>query len=401
MSQPRVGIVVTHPIQHFCPLYRALAASGSVDLRVFFASDAGASAYFDADYGQKIHFQNDLLDGFSYEFLPGHVPDVNGKVSNTHVAERLAAFDPNVVQVYGYYHGISRDAMRWARNAARPVLFCSDSELRSPRKLWTKAIKSLVVPKVLSRCAGFLTIGDCNESYFRNYGVPADRFHRCPIPIDDSKLTAAMISKTEARRFLLRKFSLPDDAILALAVGKLTARKAIDQAIRAVARTWDAGWKNRLFLILAGSGPEQKQLETLAISLHPEAVKFPGFVQVEELPGYYCGADFLVHPAAQDPHPLATSEAVFCGLPVIASDRIGSIGPSDDVRPGINGLEYAYGDVEGLAKHLAFLCGHPDKRERMGQRSAEIGRGRALSVSVAGYVEAVNKALRYDVKSDL
>jgi glycosyltransferase involved in cell wall biosynthesis len=121
-------------------------------------------------------------------------------------------------------------------------------------------------------------------------------------------------------------------------------------------------------------------------------VKFAGFVAVEDLPGYYCGADMLIHPSSQDPHPLATSEAVFCGLPIIASDRVGSIGPTDDVRLGINGLEYPFGDTEALAGHIQYLCGHLEERERMSRKSLEIGRQRTLKVSAEGFLRAVDAA---------
>jgi glycosyltransferase involved in cell wall biosynthesis len=391
MSQPRVGIVVSHPIQHFCPLYRALAASGAIDLRVFFASDAGAKSYFDKDFGQAIRFQSDLLAGFNYEFLPGYVTDVKGKIDNPHVGERLSAFNPDVVQAYGYRYPLSRHAVRWARQAGRPVLLCSDSELRAPRRLWTKAMKALILPRFFAQCDGFLTIGDCNEDYYRNYGVDPSRFFRSPYPIDDMRLTEAVQSRHEARRVLIGKFALPSDATVALVVGKLTARKAVDQAIQAVARAWDSGLQHKLFLILAGNGPERERLEALAKSLQPEAVRFAGFVEVAELPGYYSAVDLLIHPSSQDPHPLAVSEAVFCGLPIIASDRIGNFGASDEVRVGMNGFEYKFGDVEALARHLVYMHQHPEERERMRQCSTEFGRQRALNVSVDGYLRAVHK----------
>src|SRR5262249_26860794 len=38
MSKPRLGYLVTHPIQYQAPLLRKLAASGEVDLSVFFLS---------------------------------------------------------------------------------------------------------------------------------------------------------------------------------------------------------------------------------------------------------------------------------------------------------------------------------------------------------------------------
>jgi glycosyltransferase involved in cell wall biosynthesis len=390
---PKVAIVATHPIQHFCPLYRTLASSGKITLRVFFATTAGLEPYYDRDFGQLVKFQSDLTSGFDHEFLPGHVAELNGRIRNRHVGERLTAFDPDVVQVYGRGHPLFRDVMKWARAAGRPILFWSDAELLTRCRLWKRVARRMVFPRVFSRCAGFLTIGDCNSDFYRYYGVPSDRLFRSPYPIDDIRLIQAVEARSEARRELLERYSLPADAIVALVVGKLTVRKAPDHAIRAVSQAWKSGMKNRLFLILAGNGPERENLQALAAACEPAAIRFAGFVEVSELPSYYAAADLLIHPSSEDPHPLATSEAVFCGLPVIVSDRVGSAGPTDDVRIGINGLRYKYGDVDRLTELLLHFCGHPEEAEKMRGGSRSIGPQRTLRVSAEGYLKAVAAAL--------
>jgi hypothetical protein len=43
----KVAIVVSHPIQHFVHLYKALAKNQNIELKVFFASNIGAREYFD------------------------------------------------------------------------------------------------------------------------------------------------------------------------------------------------------------------------------------------------------------------------------------------------------------------------------------------------------------------
>lgn len=390
---PKVAIVATHPIQHFCPLYRTLECSGKITLRVFFATTAGLKPYYDADFGQLVKFQGDLTSGFDHEFLPGHLAELNGRIGNAHVGERLTAFNPDVVQIYGYYHPIFRDVMKWARKAGRPVLYWSDSELLTVVPLWKRVVKRMLLPRLFARCAGFLTIGDCNSDHYRHYGVPANLLFRSPYPIDDVRLSQAVEARAEARREILKKFDLPDDAIVALVVGKLTVRKAPHHAIRAVSQVWKSGVKNRLFLILCGNGPERENLEALAKESEPAAIRFAGFVEVSELPSYYAAADLLVHPSSEDPHPLATSEAVYCGLPVIVSDRVGSAGPTDDVRIGINGLRYKFGHVEQLTELLLHFCQHPEEAEKMRDGSRSIGPQRTLRVSAEGYLKAVNAAL--------
>ena len=64
----------------------------------------------------------------------------------------------------------------------------------------------------------------------------------------------------------------------------------------------------------------------------------------------YCAADVYVHCSDNEPHSLAITEAIYCGLPVVLSDRCGSYGPTDDVQPGINGFVYRCGDVSDLSR---------------------------------------------------
>jgi glycosyltransferase involved in cell wall biosynthesis len=388
----RVAIVVSHPIQHFCPLYRAVAEDGRLRVKVFFASTAGARPYFDPDFNREVHWQSDIMHGFDYEFLPGAdaVKDLTKPLSNAALPGRLQAFDPDAVLVYGFFHGISRTSIRWARKHGRGVLLISDSELRSRRSPWVRLRKAMTVPWMLRGVNGFLTVGDCNEAYYLRYGARRDQMYRCPLPIDEASLSAAMARRTECRSDLRDRLGVPADALLALVVGKLTRRKSPDHAVRALAEARKADPQlARLLVILAGDGPEAESLAELGRQLCPNGVKMPGFVEVRALAGYYVGADFLVHPSSEDPHPLATSEAAYAGLPCIVSDRVGSVGKSDDVRLGENGLEYPYGDVAGLAEFMRTLATNGDLRARMAERSLAIGQERTMAVSVEALVSAV------------
>src|SRR5690606_12927183 len=106
----------------------------SVDLHVIFASNAGARPYFDRDFNHRVSWDSDLLDGFSYEFLPGaDGVDPSTPLRNKHLLPRLAALDPAAVLIYGFHHPISQTTLLWARANRRGVLYCADSELRSPR----------------------------------------------------------------------------------------------------------------------------------------------------------------------------------------------------------------------------------------------------------------------------
>lgn len=62
-APPRLAIVVSHPIQHFVPLYRALANNGEIEVKVFFASRVGLEPYYDSEMQTHIAWKMDLLAG--------------------------------------------------------------------------------------------------------------------------------------------------------------------------------------------------------------------------------------------------------------------------------------------------------------------------------------------------
>lgn len=389
--QPRVAVVASHPIQHFCPLYRALAVDGRVDLKVFFGSTAGSKAYFDKDYNQQIRWQEDLLEGYRHEFLPGaeRVTDVTRPISVPELGRRLDEFNPEAVVAYGFFHGLSRATYRWGRRRGRRVLSMADSELRSVRSLGTRIRKRLTVPWFLRQVDGFLTIGDCNEAYYRHYGARPAQFFRSPYPIDQRALDAVLADRDAVRARTRAALSLDATDCVLLVVGKLTARKCPAHAVRALEMALEDPRGGTLRLVLAGDGPERGALEAMAARIGPERIRLLGFVDVRHLPQTYAAVDVLVHPSSQDPHPLAVSEAIYAGLPCIVSDRVGNVGPTDELRVGENGMEYPFGSAKALSEAMLMLASEPELRARMGRRSTELGAARGLQASVDGFVEAV------------
>ena len=52
MKEKSIAIIVSHPIQHWVPVYRDLAVQKGLKIKVFFVAENGAFEYFDAlDFG--------------------------------------------------------------------------------------------------------------------------------------------------------------------------------------------------------------------------------------------------------------------------------------------------------------------------------------------------------------
>jgi glycosyltransferase involved in cell wall biosynthesis len=367
-------------------MYRSIAADPRVDLQVIFGQ-GGAEPRFDSGFSRVVQWQDDLLEGFPHIMIAAS----KSERANAVVRE-LAKFKPDAVYVHGYVLSYLSRAIRWANRSGIPVLMTTDQELRHPRHWHVRVTKRLLLPRIFRRVDMFFTVGDENERYFQHYGVAPNRFHRVPFSIDSAFYDKVLANQAEVRRALRQRLGLSPETVAFLTVGKMIPRKEHSSLIRAFGTTIKPGNRSAVLLIV-GDGPLRPQLESLAKPLG-SAARLLGFVGVQQLPEYYCAADIYVHPSSHDPHPLAISEALYCGLPVVVSDRIGSTGPTDDVQVGRNGWVYPYGDETRLSQILANLIDHPNLRAQATVSSREIGLLHSSSHCATRFVDGALSAIK-------
>lgn len=121
-------------------------------------------------------------------------------------------------------------------------------------------------------------------------------------------------------------------------------------------------------LLLVGDGPLLDEVRAEAVELGVDAI-IPG--RRMDIPDVLGAMDIFFHPSVNDAAPLAVTEAVAAGLPVVAY-RMGGV--LEMVTEGESGLFAEPYDVEGLAGCLRTLMADPGMRDRMGALSAERAR---------------------------
>lgn len=392
----KLAIVVSHPIQHFVPFYRALAAQEEIDLVVLFASRIGVKPYFDKAMNTTIAWKMDLLSGYEHVFLPeaDRITSTGTmKVNNPSVSVELTRQNPDVVLIYGYNFLTSLRALSWCRRRRVPAMMIADSELKTLRSAGTKLIKRMLLPALLKQFTAFLTVGDCNEEYYEHYGVEHERMFRSPFTIDESTYLSARQDKQRLRAEVRSRLSIPEEEVLALTVGKLSVRKRPADVIDAARRLKSMALPVPVSFLLAGDGEEMERLKAV-VRAEGLPVRMAGFINVDELPGFYSAADIIVHPSEQDPHPLVMSEAACIGLPLVISDRVGAAGKSDIARLGENAVVFPCGDAQALADNVASLVSDAEVRARMEKCSQYIYDELNMRRSVEGALLGV----RYSVQ---
>lgn len=392
----RLAIVVSHPIQHFVHFYRVLAQREEIALKVFFCSRIGLEPYFDREMNTEIAWKMDLIGGYDHLFLPesGGIKEVSPlKINNPSIGAELVRFAPDAVLTHGYNLLTSLRALAWCRRNGVPAMVTGDSELLHRRSLGRNLAKRMELPILLSQYSCFLTTGDNNEAYYRHYGITPERFFRSPFTIDESAYRAAKENRARLRRAFRRAHGIDERELVVLAVGKLSNRKRPGDLLAATEILRSVAPEAAPFrVVFAGSGALLGNLVARARA-KKLPVTFLGFVNVDRLPEVYCGADLLAHPSEREPRGLVCSEAACIGLPMVLSDRVGAVGPTDIARPGENAIVYPCGNVPALANAILRLGREPETRALMAQASLRIFDELDARKSVAGMLAAVEFCL--------
>src|ERR1700675_1218524 len=154
MPQSKLAIVCTHPIQYYAPVFRALAMSRQIDLRVFYTwSQAATDSMFDSGFGSEVKWDIPLLDGYSYQFVrnvakhPGL--DHFGGLNTPTLAREIEAWEPDALLVYTWNSQAHLRVLRYFKGRL-PILFRGDSTLLDHRPWWRALLRRLFLTWVYS-----------------------------------------------------------------------------------------------------------------------------------------------------------------------------------------------------------------------------------------------------------
>lgn len=152
-------------------------------------------------------------------------------------------------------------------------------------------------------------------------------------------------------------------------VGRLSAQKGIEDAIRALALM-----SRSTILEVVGDGPDQPRLGALADSLGlSERILWRGHVAHGELPAILSRSSALVAPFIDEGLGLVAAEAQMCETPPVG---YASGGLTDVIQHDSTGMLVAPHDIAALAAALDRMIGDTGLRARIGRaaRAAAIAR---------------------------
>jgi len=185
-----------------------------------------------------------------------------------------------------------------------------------------------------------------------------------PGAVDTSRFHPPSVEERKAARTRIGAWlNDPSQRHIVLFVGRVVPEKGVDVLIAACEEIFDADPQSSLLIVGPfGTNPSgkafiarcQADIRTYALQ---GRVAMPGALSAEDVLAAYQAADVLVCPSSwPEPASVVVSEAMACGLPVVAS-RVGGL--HERIDEGVTGLLVPPNDSGALAKEVLRVLKDP------------------------------------------
>ena len=185
----------------------------------------------------------------------------------------------------------------------------------------------------------------------------------------------------EERKAKRRNFSIGDDQIVMINLGRLGTEKNLGELIEYFAKARKTQ-KNLVFMIV-GDGPAKTQLEEMAKELSvSEYVIFTGMVAPSDVSSYYQLSDVFVSASTSETQGLTYVEAAANGLPLLCRKDLCLQGI---LKNGENGFEFS--DEQEFLEGIKAISNDDAWREK----ASKISRSLAMHFDKAEFADAIER----------
>jgi glycosyltransferase involved in cell wall biosynthesis len=333
----RVALLVGSPAP-LDPRFERMAASPDYEIKVFYCRPRQADQHW---HMRAIPYPASFLHNWAPRSWYGYC-----MISDIHpgIWRAFTRFQPGVIIVHGFATLTCLLAILWARCHRVPYLLRGDSNVldeerpsHRPRGFRRRYLRWLV-----RHAAAVTSIGELNHSFWKFHGADDKRIFFVPCGVDTDYFRE-QAEPWRARRTEVRSENGWNHDHLILYVGRLVRQKRVDILIEAM-RKLDPS-RQDIALLIVGDGIERGRLVEQARDL--KNVYFLGFKDRHDLPQYYAMAEVFVLPSEIEPWGMVVVEALACGLPVIATRKVGAAW--DLIHEGENGFIIPENDAAALA----------------------------------------------------
>jgi glycosyltransferase involved in cell wall biosynthesis len=287
--------------------------------------------------------------------LSEHLP------STLSVPTEFFRFKPDVVHTHGFYgfkYGlIFKTLFRRPTVHIVPALF---SQMEAQGTGWL-VNRYRRFHRHIDRFA--LDAGYRNE--LLSIGVPAQKLLLIDGTLDLESIAAVRAERDRHRSEVRRKWHIPQDAIIALSVGRLDPSKGHSYALEALPSMLKQ--LPNLHWIVLGEGEQRRELEKriaeLGVAEHAHLIGF----DPQPLP-YYAAADIYLRTTTMEAENISSRQAIAMGLPVAGFDTCCE---TDLIAKLGHGILVPNADAAALAAATCQILSAPDRGVALGARGVD------------------------------
>lgn len=384
----RLVIFDTHPIQYRAPVFAALARTHAQLKVYFFEESFDARRWWFQEVGKTPpqNFRVSLRDGYSSQILGTKNWSLRWKWARLNAV--IKEEKPSAVLIYGYYlpeHWVLWALCRWHRI---PLLFVGESFdwKGSGFRRW---VKQVLISRFFGHVTTFLSIGEKNRDYYREWGIPEEKIISAHYCTDPAFFQVDEATAERYRQEFRKTFQISPAAFVVLFVGRLFSRKRPEDVLafhEQIRRRYP-----EVVTVIAGNG----EMEAVLKSRMTAGIIFTGFRDQSQIREAYYGADLLYVPSEYETWGLVVNEAFSCGRPALVTETCGVAG--DLVVENETGAVVPVGDVSAAVQKVSEWISNPERFRRMGIRARE----RVLAgYTPLDFAESVLKAFYRAVGND-
>ena len=387
----RVLLIGSHPVQYMAPLLRRMAQHPQLELQVVYCSLKGAQATHDRDFNTTVQWDIPLLDGYCWEEITnrGSGDESFFGFYNPGLGKLIRERKFDAVVCYLSYlcasFWISYLACRYSKTA---FVFGTDASSLLPRggTAWKLLLKKALWPRLFSLADQVIVPSNPTRDLMLSLRIPADRLTLTPYSVDNDWWVGQ--SQQVDRNSVRASWDATPETVVVLFCAKLQPWKRPLDLLRAFSQARIS----QSLLVYAGDGAQRAEIEREAAALGvSQQIRFLGFVNQSQLPAVYTAADVMVLPSDYEPFAVVANEASCCGIPVVASDRVGA--GRDLIVPVNDDLIYPCGDVPALARLLSQLLADRQRLRLLGNAARQRMESWSPRETIAGTVEAIRCAV--------
>lgn len=237
-----------------------------------------------------------------------------------------------------------------------------------------------------NQCDQIIVPTESVKEIIRHWGVDNSNVEAIPSGIEESAY------RNPDGLSIRKKYSIKDDEIILFLVSRLTAEKNVEFLFRTLTPTLSRRERGiKVKFLVAGDGYLLPKLRQFAKDNNIEdKIIFAGIVDKAEIKNYYAAADIFVYASKSETQGMIITEAMYCGLPIVA---VNATGICDLVENDINGFLVPESETE-FAGAVDKLVNDSELRNKFSQESARIAREKYTStVCASKMLEIYQKAI--------